>query len=558
MSGSDRYVERLVVGVGYETETASIHGVMGEFRGAFDALTGYSAALLSAAIAGGVFAFAQASAIDETGDLAEELRTTTEALTALQYAAGQKGAGVEVLTAGLRRLDMALAEASSGQGPAADAMRDLGLKTEYADGRMRDAVGSIGDIADALSRVQDDGRRNEILFDLFGRQATRLRPLLSQGADGIAEMTDRARRLGLVLDQDLADQAGQLMDTTEGLRGVIRSLGWDIAEVLIPPLTDGVEGLTDWLVASDGVVRSGLDRFLRGLTWTFEQLETPQGKVTAGVVGLAGAIGGASGLNAALRGIPALGPIAAGLSAVALPAVIVAGALGLTALAIEDLVVFASGGDSVIGRFFERFGEYDHALGSTTALLDEAGRAGTEFVGVITLIGDTLTNEVSRSFGLVLPDLAAMAGYIAGLEATRLEDRIDAWVGAFRTLADVLHQAAEDFTPGSFLRGLVDGTSLSGSAQLALTYGPADAFGAAFGAATGTAARGAMSLADEVLPPVAPIPTRAEDARAGGITVNVGDVIARGFASAQEMADAAAEAVRAQILRETNAVELLR
>ena len=533
MTGNDAFVDRLVVGVTYETDTGSIDTVMGQFRGAFDALTGFAGALVAAAAAGGVFALAQASSMDETAKLAREIRTTTEDLTAMQFAAARSGVGAGHLERGLQRLTLSLGELSAGAGPGGEALASLGLGLEDADGNARDAVGSLGDIAEALSGITDEARQADIASDIFGRTVgTRMLLMLRDGRAGIEEITDEAHRLGLVLSTESAEAAEDLMDAMEGLRGVVRGLGWQIADVLIPPMTRAVEGLTDWLTAADGIVRTGLDRSMVGLSWALERLETPLGKVTAGVVGLAGAIGLARG--AASLGGGAVGRFAAPLALLGGKAAIAAGAVALVAAAVDDVVTFMGGGDSVIGRFFDHFGEGQQSLlDDTEGLLSEMSRTASGLAGIFGDVRNSGVDLFNESMPEWVPELRSLSGTFASMLAFKIEEQVAAWAWAFRQLGDAIAWVAENF-----------------DAEMFVGFSAMTATGGLLG--RGMVDRATSRALGADMGPLGSSP--ASDSRAAGnlsldTTVNIS-----GGMSLRDMAEAAAEAVRRQILREADAM----
>lgn len=441
MSGLGKYVDRLVVGVGYETDSASIGRVMREFNGAFTSLTGYAAAITAAAGAGAAFAISQASAMDEVGDLSAQLRTTTADLTAMQWAALKSGVGMQQLEGSLLRLDMALGEASSGTGPAAEAFAALGIRVKNADGTLKSSVGTLTEIAAGLRGVEDEGRRAQILTDLFGRSAARLRPLLDSGAEGIAALTDEARRLGLVLSEESAEAAGRLMDELDASRGIIRGMGWAIADELIPPLTDVVADFNAWLLAADGLPRTGLDRFIRGLSWTLEKLETPTGKAVAGVTLLAGALGAARGIGlaaTAAKAIPGVGGLVGSMGS----ALRVAGPLGLVvlavALAIDDLKVTAEGGDSVLRRLADSLGVGEEASEAAAAGAGMLGAAWDAAVAAGGLLGKEVGETVSPAIKALTEQLKEMLGVDLDGWMEGLTKRFGSAAGGFSLLSRYL------------------------------------------------------------------------------------------------------------------------
>lgn len=450
---ADTFVERLVVGVGFKTDTGSLKGVMSEFRGAFTALTGFATALTGAAVAGATFALTQAANIDETAKLAGALRTNTEELTAMQFAMGRSGLDAKVFEQTMIRLDTSISDAATNTGgPAAEAFRALGLSTHFADGTLRDAVGSVSDIAGAMSEMSDEGVKGTAIYDLFGRQSARLRPLLESGAEGIEALTTRAEELGLVLGSKAAAEGEALMDSMEGLQGVVRGLGWQISGVLIPPMTRAVDGLTDWLSAGDGIIRLGLDRVTNGLAWAMRALETPAGRVATIFTGLGAVLGATKAASfgaGALRAVPLVGQLASGMASVAPQAALLAAGVAIAGLAIEDLVVTAEGGDSVLRRFADSLGVGEETAGILAGVGDLATSSWDAFLVIMT--------EVGKEFAVLLPTWEDIG--------TSMEDLAEA-VGLPRDAFEGLLSTVKELIGTGLPEWLSDiSSAISGSAQ---------------------------------------------------------------------------------------------
>jgi hypothetical protein len=132
---------------------------------------------------------------------------------------------------------------------------------------------------------------------------------------------------------------------------------------LIPKITPLVEQLVEFLSASDGIVRVGIEKTVGVLGVALDFLVTPAGKATAGIVALVAAIGAGTAIASAGSLLAACGPagaavvaLGAELAAIAIPAAIVAVAIGLVVLAIDELSTAADGGKSIIGKFAEKLG----------------------------------------------------------------------------------------------------------------------------------------------------------------------------------------------------------
>jgi hypothetical protein len=126
-----------------------------------------------------------------------------------------------------------------------------------------------------------------------------------------------------------------------------------------------VDGLTDALTQSDGIVQVGLDRAVRAVGFAMDFAATPTGKWAGALVAAGAAVGGIRAAGGLVGGLAKLSPAIAGMVAplgsallAAAPFIAVA-AVG--ALVIDDMVVAANGGDSAILALAESLGVGEEA-----------------------------------------------------------------------------------------------------------------------------------------------------------------------------------------------------
>lgn len=67
---------------------------------------------------------------------------------------------------------------------------------------------------------------------------------MNQGSDGLQTFADRAKELGIIIDQDTADAADNFNDKLGGLKTAFVGLSTEVASELLPQLTE----LLDWAV----------------------------------------------------------------------------------------------------------------------------------------------------------------------------------------------------------------------------------------------------------------------------------------------------------------------
>jgi len=158
-------------------------------------------------------------AADAIGKAADAAGVGVESLQELRFAAERSGVSVSELDGGLRRFNRRLGLAAEGGGPAIAMFRDLGISISTTDGRIRNTEQVLDDVIARLAKMQSSARQAAAASAFFGDDAgPKLALLLQQGTDGIDQMRQKARELGLVLDEDLVRGAERANDRIEDLQ----------------------------------------------------------------------------------------------------------------------------------------------------------------------------------------------------------------------------------------------------------------------------------------------------------------------------------------------------
>src|SRR5690606_17259758 len=157
------------------------------------------------AIAGAVGAWinSMSKSMDATLKMAQQIGTTTEALTGLRYAAQQfSNVSDQTFDMSLRRMTRRIAEAADGSGAAKNAIEALGLSAQSLAGLSVDE--QFLRVADAMKGTADQGSRLRATMAIFDTEGMPLVNALSQGREELQKYTEEARRLGVVIDTDAA------------------------------------------------------------------------------------------------------------------------------------------------------------------------------------------------------------------------------------------------------------------------------------------------------------------------------------------------------------------
>lgn len=292
------------------------------------------------------------SAGDALDKMSGRTGISVEALSELGYAAAQSGANLETLEKGVRTMQKAIVEAAGGTKTYVDALADLGLTAKDLQGLSPEEQFTV--IADRISKIEDPTRRAAIAMQVLGRAGTALLPLMSGGAQGIEELREAARDLGLTVSTETATNAARLGDRIDDLKSVVRATAIAVGDALAPTLEKVVVSITRVAVA--------VQRWIKGN----QALVLTAAKAAVAVVVIGGAIFGV-GLAAAIASvaiggligiISAVGAVLGGVLAV-LGAIL--SPIGLLVAAILGATVaffrFTAVGQAAIDWLGERFAE---------------------------------------------------------------------------------------------------------------------------------------------------------------------------------------------------------
>jgi DNA-binding phage protein len=204
-----------------------------------------SATLVAAGGALAVLAKQSIDAADEMGELAEKVGMSTERLSAYNYIAKMSGADTELMSSSIKKLNVNMVEAANGQGAAKKAFEELGIELRDANGNLKDNDTILVQVAERMSKMEDGAAKTALAVAIFGKAGADLIPMLNQGARGFADLTEEAKRMGLIISTDAAKAAGELNDSIDRLTLATRGLGNAVMQSTLPALNAIAKSLVE-------------------------------------------------------------------------------------------------------------------------------------------------------------------------------------------------------------------------------------------------------------------------------------------------------------------------
>ncbi len=179
---------------------------------------------------------------DQVAKMSKRTGLSVETLSELKFVASQTGTEFESLEMGFRRMQRSIYDAGRGLSTATDALSDLGLRFEDLDGLSPEQQFKL--LAERIGALKDPTKRAAIALTLFGRTGTNLLPMFKLGADGIEELQNQARALGLTMSGKDAKAAEDFTDTLDKLWKVVKMATFNIGAALAPALGRIAETIT--------------------------------------------------------------------------------------------------------------------------------------------------------------------------------------------------------------------------------------------------------------------------------------------------------------------------
>jgi hypothetical protein len=164
--------------------------------------------------------------------------TTIEDAQRLAYAAGQEDASVQSLAVAMRNLTKAMSTGIDETGQAVKAFGALGIDVkDKVTKEYRNAVDVMMEVMDKLKGVGDLTQRNIYIQQLFGRSSNDLIKFLGLTSGELKQLMQRYDELGGVVDKQGIAKGKAWADILRDIQVVMRSLGFDIVQTILPTLT---------------------------------------------------------------------------------------------------------------------------------------------------------------------------------------------------------------------------------------------------------------------------------------------------------------------------------
>jgi hypothetical protein len=213
---------------------------------------------------------------DALGKLEQKTGLTVETLSTFSFAARTADLDQEQLRTTLIKFTKATDDYDQGLRNARDAVEQLFGSSKALEGLDQDT--RLLKVVDALGKLEPGAKRTGLAIEFFGRQGAELLPLIDDLADGGFEnLRQKAEKLGLVVNRDLADASRSAKDALTNIGSTVEGVATQFAAGFAPAIADVANALVE-AATGDGFN-------------AFRMLGDFAGKVLKGIIVLITAVG---------------------------------------------------------------------------------------------------------------------------------------------------------------------------------------------------------------------------------------------------------------------------
>ena len=224
-------------------------------------LGGFAGIALAAGAAASTMAVKLAEQVEQLDNLATSSGISAQRLQVLQFAFKQGGVDSGALTQGLNFMTRAIENNQ-------EKLLALGVTS-------RDSFTAFMQLADVLANTQDVAKRNALAFQVFGRGAGQIIPIMEKLATNFDSVSVAAEKSGNVLSDFDLEKLRELDTQFDQLQASVEGFGKRIAVVVAGPLVDLINGLSK-LPEALGKTKTLLDRLLSNPRSMFPNGALPQ------------------------------------------------------------------------------------------------------------------------------------------------------------------------------------------------------------------------------------------------------------------------------------------
>lgn len=216
----------------------------------------------------------------------QKLQISAKTYQELDYAMRRNGSSIGDVSKAIKGITQDLGAMADGSGDVRDIYKELGVSLTDTNGNVKSAEDVLLGSIDALARMEDTTKRNDLATQMFGKSYQEMLPLLNAGGDGIKALMQEAEDYGMVMSDEAVKASAEFTDSMTRLQGTAQGLKNTLGAELLPSITLITDGLADLLAGNEGAV----DTIKQGADELLGRVSTLMPLVTEMVSGLASTV----------------------------------------------------------------------------------------------------------------------------------------------------------------------------------------------------------------------------------------------------------------------------
>lgn len=223
-----------------------------------------------------------ASYADTVDKGSRSLQISSEAYQQWDYALSQSGANISDISRGISNLNKTIAGMEVGENVTA-ALESLQIDPKT----YKNTESLLSDVLFSLAQMDSTPERGALTEALFGRGAgQRLNALLDSGVDGIQDLLEGARELGLIMSGEDIEKGVAYGDALDSMNSAVDALKQNIFIGLFPLLTDAANMITQIVAFFNGRTQEkGIDEWFSdiddSMKEAFSETDNNEAKVSS-------------------------------------------------------------------------------------------------------------------------------------------------------------------------------------------------------------------------------------------------------------------------------------
>ncbi|SUO95281.1 phage tail tape measure C-terminal domain-containing protein [Suttonella ornithocola] len=187
---------------------------------------------------------------DEMSKIASRVGVATESIAGLQMAFEMGGSSTEEMEKSLIKLADQAAKGNK-------AFEALGIKVRDSSGNLINSRELLAQVADKFAATSDGASKTALAVQLFGKAGASIIPILNGGSEGLREMDEQARKLGLTVDTETGKAVEEFNDRMDMFKRQAEGTKMQLMQGLLPSLNALSDAFLDTKDGSDTAKNAG-------------------------------------------------------------------------------------------------------------------------------------------------------------------------------------------------------------------------------------------------------------------------------------------------------------